>query len=212
MTSEEEEAEEESEIIENFKKLTPEERYRGLIDYRSGQLQRINQRIRKKEGKLEDEKVKGLEKNDLLYEIKELEVERDLKQNELDRLNAEVKKGYVPLNKLEKEPYKVREEGLKDQLKKIKQDRKSGILLISAEEANEVSQLYSEEELREMTRLKLKSTRMEVKSKLGKKRTALKLKGRSMSEEKREEMKRKIASLEEALELINKEIASREEE
>lgn len=198
-----------SKMMEEFKNQTPAERYQALLDMKSNQLYRIDKKLEKTREELEDEGLSPKKKNDLLYDEKELMIERDLKQNEVDKVQAEIDKGNRPLNKMEKEPFKQKEAELKEGLDQVKSDRKKGVSLVEGEGEDGGLASLSESDIAEMSTSKLKKTKFDTNVKLKKKKFSLKSKGKMMSDEKRQALEAEIAGLEKTLELLNAELEGR---
>lgn len=68
------------------------------------------------------------EHSDLSYEIRDLELDRDLSQVKLEKTNAMIAKGNMPLNKAEREGFNTREDAIKAEQSKLKADQKAGKL------------------------------------------------------------------------------------
>jgi len=64
----------------------------------------------------------------LSYEIKDLELDKELTQVKLDKTNAMIAKGNMPLNKSERESFNQREDAIKESQSKLEQSKKAGIL------------------------------------------------------------------------------------
>ncbi|MEN9997490.1 MAG: hypothetical protein RI922_480 [Bacteroidota bacterium] len=66
------------------------------------------------------------EESDLNYEIRLLEIDRDMNQVKLEKTNAMIAKGNMPLNKAEKTGFNEREDALKAEEDQLKADQKAG--------------------------------------------------------------------------------------
>lgn len=64
----------------------------------------------------------------LSYEIKDLELDKEMTQVKLDKTNAMIAKGNMPLNKSERETFNQREDIIKESQSKLEQSKKAGIL------------------------------------------------------------------------------------
>jgi hypothetical protein len=91
--------------------------------YRS-QIAKINDKIVDVDNSIMRSK-KSKEKYELMYEKKELLLERQIKQTKLDKTNAEIANNRTMLNKSERTYYKEEIDRLEDELKDIKKDRKN---------------------------------------------------------------------------------------
>lgn len=203
---------------------SPEQGYQNQKDMLTNQIYKLDKKISGKESDLNDSKLKTKDKNDLQYDIKEMQVEKAIKQNKLDKVNAIIAKGNKPLNKAEKESYKQKEESLKDELDQVKEDRKKGVSLVSAnantvestndEEGVDMKEIgaYTEAEVQNMSDVKLKSAKVGVKTKLNKKKVSLKAKAKVMKQDKKAILEKEIELLEKTVGYIEAEIESRKED
>ena len=64
----------------------------------------------------------------LSYEIKDLELDKEMTQVKLDKTNAMIAKGNMPLSKSERESFNQREDVIKESQSKLEQSKKAGIL------------------------------------------------------------------------------------
>lgn len=64
----------------------------------------------------------------LSYEIKDLELDKEMTQVKLDKTNAMIAKGNMPLSKSERESFNQREDAIKESQSKLEQNKKAGIL------------------------------------------------------------------------------------
>ncbi len=64
----------------------------------------------------------------LSYEIKDLELDKEMTQVKLDKTNAMIAKGNMPLSKSERESFNQREDIIKESQSKLEQSKKAGIL------------------------------------------------------------------------------------
>ncbi len=64
----------------------------------------------------------------LSYEIKDLELDKEMTQVKLDKTNAMIAKGNMPLSKSERESFNQREDAIKESQSKLEQSKKAGIL------------------------------------------------------------------------------------
>lgn len=68
------------------------------------------------------------EHSDLSYDIRDMELDRDLAQVKLEKTNAMIAKGNMPLVKSERESFNSREDVIKIEQDKLKSDKKAGKL------------------------------------------------------------------------------------
>lgn len=97
-------------------------------------IARINNKLAKKNSKLNSGGLNAMEKNDVMYDIRELELEKQIKENRLDKINASIAKGNTTLNKSERQPFKEKEDRLKNELDNLKMNRKNGVMLAESPE------------------------------------------------------------------------------
>ena len=69
---------------------------------------------------------KSKEYSDISYEIRDLEVEREITKIKLEKVNIQIAKGYKPFIKSEKEPFEAREEVFDVEQKALKKQQKEG--------------------------------------------------------------------------------------
>jgi hypothetical protein len=185
---------------------TREESLESKRQMLGSRIENIDQKIERKTEKSEKEDIKSKDKNDLLYDIKELEVEKKIAQNDLDRVNLTIEKGR--LNKADRTRFKENDENLNEELKQVKEGRKKGKSLVSEEEAA-ADYTYSEEDLNNMSTMKLKKEKVGLKSTLSKRKLQLKTKKKFMSPNEVNDLEAEIAKIEAAIALIEAEITAR---
>ncbi len=88
----------------------------------------LSAKIDKKKKERSTVTVGSKEESDLNYEIRLLEIDRDMNQVKLEKTNAMIAKGNMPLNKAEKTGFNDREDALKAEEDQLKADQKAGIL------------------------------------------------------------------------------------
>lgn len=185
---------------------TREETLESKRQMLSSRIENIDQKIERKTEKSEKEDIKSKDKNDLLYDIKELEVEKKIAQNDLEKVNLTIEKGR--LNKADRTRFKENDENLKEELKQVKEERKKGKSLVSEEEAA-ADYTYTEEDLNNMSTMKLKKEKVSLKSTLSKRNLKLKTKKKFMSPNEVSELEAEIAKIEAAIALFEAEISAR---
>lgn len=190
-------------------------------------ISRIGNKIAKNEEALASSKTKEKDRFDLEWDNKELRLERKIKQNKLERTNAEIAKGQGGyLTKAEKAPYKEREEKLKDELDRVKAERKKGPSA-SAPAKDKAVKASSDKEgvssdavtgetgaaegelsidgtpISQMDERDLKMERLSLRSKIGKLKVKLKTKGKSMTAEEKTVLEKEIAEVQALIDAIN---------
>jgi len=88
----------------------------------------LTSKIAKKTTERSKYKAFTKEHSALSYEIKDLELDKELTQVKLDKTNAMIAKGNMPLNKSERESFNQREDAIKESQSKLEQSKKAGIL------------------------------------------------------------------------------------
>jgi hypothetical protein len=86
----------------------------------------LNSKIEKKTVQRNGLDAKSKEYSKLSYEIKDLELEREISKIKLEKVNLQISKGYKPLNKTEKVPLDDREDALSEEQKLLKKKEKEG--------------------------------------------------------------------------------------
>lgn len=170
-------------------------------------IQNIDRKIERKQEKAESDKTDAKDKNDLLYDIKELKIEKKIEQNELEKTNLTIEKGR--LNKSDRQRYKDNEDNLKEELKQVKEDKKSGESLVSEEELA-ADYEYTKQELADMTTMKLKKEKVSLKSTLSKRKVKLKTKKKFMSPNEVTALEEEISKLEAAIATLQAEIDAKD--
>lgn len=185
----------------------------------------LDNKIAKKQGKIDNGKFSGDKATGAEWDIKEMEVEKKIAQNKLDKVNLQIEKGL--LNKAEKNQFKTTEKSLKEELKGIKADRKGGSstsekgsnsdAVESGDEESEEAEGTSDaddleftiEEMNDMSTGQLKKKKVGLKSKLGKLKVKLKTKKKFMSPNEVTEVEASIAEHEAAIATLDAEIEKR---
>ncbi len=86
----------------------------------------LNSKIEKKTKQRNDLDPQSKEYSELSYEIKDLELEREISKIKLEKVNLQISKGYKPLNKSEKEPLESKEDAFAEEQKSLKKKEKEG--------------------------------------------------------------------------------------
>lgn len=102
--------------------MTYEERLAAQKTQLENKVYSTEKKIKRKQDKLEKKDLSEAEKMALDLEIKELNLEKDIDQNKLDRINKTIEQGQ--LSKREKDEFKATEKELKEELKQAKEARK----------------------------------------------------------------------------------------
>lgn len=86
----------------------------------------LNSKIEKKTKQRNDLDPQSKEYSELSYEIRDLELEREISKIKLEKVNLQISKGYKPLNKSEKEPLESKEDAFSEEQKSLKKKEKEG--------------------------------------------------------------------------------------
>lgn len=86
----------------------------------------LSTKIEKKKKERSTVAAGSKEESELNYEIRLLEIDRDLNQVKLEKTNAMIAKGNMPLSKAEKTGFNAREDALKAEEDQLKADQKAG--------------------------------------------------------------------------------------
>lgn len=174
-----------------------------------GKIQNQTRKIDKNIAKIESEEVVGKNKNEALYDVKELKIEREISKNKLEKVNLTLEKG--SLNKYDRKRFKETNESLKEELDSVKAERKKGVSLISEEEKMD-GIVLTEEDLANMNTIGLKKKKIALKSNLGKKKMKLKTQRKVLSPNKITLLESEIEALEASIILIDTELDNRSAE
>lgn len=86
----------------------------------------LNSKIEKKTNQRNDLDPQSKQYSELSYEIKDLELEREISKTKLEKANLQISKGYKPLNKSEKAPLDDKENAFSEEQKLLKKKEKEG--------------------------------------------------------------------------------------
>lgn len=169
----------------------------------------IDRKIEKKNKSIRDGDVIGSKKNDALYDVKELKIDKQLVQNDLDKVNLTIANGR--LRKDERTMFKDRKAELEENLDSVKSDHKKGVSLLSASE-KDADLVIAKEKMGSMSTLDLKRKKISLKSTLGKKKLKLKAKAKFMSPNDISALEKQISLIETSINAIDEELNLRTEE
>lgn len=229
----------------------------------------LSSKIDKKKKELATVAAGSKEESELNYEIRLLEIDRDLNQVKLEKTNAMIAKGNMPLSKAEKTGFNTREDALKAEEDQLKADQKAGKMFggMALQEQQTVTPIEKKVEEPVIKNQEIKSTEKEVKetekkeseakeqkedkkesskeeekeeeeefsimtademkamslvglhklnirynTMLTNRKVSLNAKSAVMKPEKKAQIEKEVAELQVALELLDKEIASRKKE
>lgn len=234
----------------------------------------LSSKIDKKKKELTTVAAGSKEESELKYEIRLLEIDRDLNQVKLEKTNAMIAKGNMPLSKAEKTGFNTREDALKAEEDQLKADQKAGKMFggmavqeqqtvtpeekkveepviknqeikttekeVKESEAKEVEKKESEvkepkedkkeaskedekedeeefsimsaEEMKAMSLVGLHKLNIRYNTMLTNRKVSLNAKSAVMKPEKKTQIEKEVAELQVAIEVLEKEIASRKKE
>ena len=93
----------------------------------------LSSKIEKKTKQRDALDSKSKEYSTLAYEVRDLELEKEITKVKLEKVNLQISKGYKPLNKTEKEPIDAREDAFTLEQKTLKKKEKEGLFFGSTE-------------------------------------------------------------------------------
>ena len=111
--------------VPNAATMTPEERMQSTNVFYENKVYNGGKKIEKKKEKLAEGGLSAYETRQLVFEIKELEIEQAIDQNKLDEANFMIEKNGL-LNREEKDRFNAKEKALKEDLKALKESQRSG--------------------------------------------------------------------------------------
>ncbi|MCF6366191.1 MAG: hypothetical protein L3J35_08320 [Bacteroidales bacterium] len=193
----------------NLPIITKEESLANQKIMLENKISGIEARISKKKTKLNSGAFEGGKKNNALYDVKELEIEKLISENKLNKVNQTIADGR--LNKAQRNQFKAKDEELKDELKQVKEDRKKGVSLLSEDDKLDFLKI-TDEELKEMSTFDLKNKKIRLNTTLSKKKIKLKTKKRFLSPNELKALEEQISTIKESILTINNEIAKRGED
>lgn len=125
----------------------------------------LSSKIDKKKKELATVAAGSKEESELNYEIRLLEIDRDLNQVKLEKTNAMIAKGNMPLSKAEKTGFNTREDALKAEEDQLKADQKAGKMFggMAVQEQQTVTPIEKKVEEPVIKNQEIKSTEKEVK-------------------------------------------------
>ncbi|XOV67711.1 MAG: hypothetical protein ACFHU9_00805 [Fluviicola sp.] len=181
----------------------------------------IENKIERKQSKIDSGKFTDDKKVDAEQDIRELEIEKQITQNKLDKLNMQMEKGM--LNKSERRAFKEKEDALKDELKAVKNGESSSSDSkmdngdskdndVTEEDASEEAAseyVISEQDLADMSNNDLKKRKIGLKSDLSKKKLKLKTRKNALSPNELAALEQEIATIEKSIEVIDAELEKR---
>lgn len=132
-------------------------------------ISNLTSKIEKKTKQRDALDSKSKEYSTLAYEVRDLELEKEITKVKLEKVNLQISKGYKPLNKSEKEPIDAREDEFSLEQKNLKKKEKEGLFFGSTETIQNTKPSetkISEMKPTEATKTEVKTTeKEEIKSK-----------------------------------------------
>lgn len=172
----------------------------------------LNKKIAKNKAQIEGGKLDTEKQKDTEYDIQEMEIEKKIAQNNLDRVNTEIANG--SLNKEERERFKTNDKTLKEELKSVKQEHKetpSPSSSTTSERTTDISNSnMSDTDIANMETKDLKTKRIDYKSKLGAQKLKLKTRKKYMTPEEIAETEANIKTLEANIAKLDAELSKRD--
>lgn len=194
--------------------MTPQESLEAQKAMYENQVARSNSKISKLQRKLEDEEEGTKAHNDLLYDIRLEEIDKEISEKKLEKTELMIANNYAPIPKSQRGPIEDQIDALKDEEKELKQKQKDDIAFGTDEKlnVNAVVDSYGEEELADMGNLELRRAKMDQSTTLSKRKLKLKTKKAFMSPNEIQELEAEIALLEKNIEILEAEIERRSAE
>ncbi|GAB5419048.1 MAG: hypothetical protein Crog4KO_05560 [Crocinitomicaceae bacterium] len=178
----------------------------------------LENKMEKKQSKIDEGKLTGDKKSEGEQKIREWDIEKQIAQNKLDKLNLQMEKGL--LNKTERKSFKEKEDALKDELKAVKSGKGAEVSNEATESAEEAAEdveeavsaeveenefVVTEADLANMSNNDLKKAKIGLKSDLGKIKLKLKTRKNALSPKEIEELEADIVTIEKSIEVIEAE-------
>jgi hypothetical protein len=205
---------------------SPAESNQALKANLESKLQTIDAKLEKKEKEKNKYTEGSKDHSDVLYEVEDLKLEKQLTQLQLEKTEKSIAQNNMPLKKDEREYYNQKEKEVKDAQKKLKENKKSGVLFGqeptveannnedktgSTSEKDSKIKLNTMEELNEMTATQLKKLKVELNTQLTSKKMKLKTGGNKISADEKSKIDGEIQSIEAQIDLINQVLSTRKE-
>lgn len=214
-TETKESTEETTKAPEPVKLMTPQESLEGQKTMHENKIAKSNSKIAKLKRELDDETPGTKEHNDLLYDIRFEEIDKEISENKLEKVELMIANNYSPIPRSQKGPIDDRIDALKDEEKDLKEKQKDDIVFGTDDEklsaGSEVSAI-TEEDLANMSGLDLRRAKISTSSSVGKAKMKLKTRKAFLSPEEQTALEGEIATLEKNLEILDAEIERREAE
>lgn len=196
--------------------VDPAQGYANQKAMYENQLVSIDRKIEKKKEEQAKCKPDSKDFNELEYDIQELKLERELTQIKLEKTEKSIANGNAPLNKSDRDYYNEKEDAIKAEQDKLKENRKKGVSPTGAtndsdEEEIEGFTIYTPEQIAEMGTPGLQKLKIEYQTKLAKRNTILKTRGASLSMERKAQIENEILELERMIKLCEEEILRRKD-
>lgn len=194
--------------------MTPQESLEGQRAVHENKIAKATSKIAKLERDLDKEEENSRESNDLKYEIRYQEIEREIAQAKLDKVNLSISKNYQPLTRSEKAPYNDKIDALSDEYKTLKEKQKDNIVYGGTEKLKNMTsvELYTQEDLDQKSTVALKKEKLDYNTLLGKRKLKLKTKSAFLSPEEKSNLEKEIELINQQIDIIQQEIDKRSEE
>lgn len=196
----------------------------------SNKIARLQEKINDRTADRSKEKTGSKTHDELSYEIRDLELERDITKIKLERTEFQIaKSATIPLTKAEKIGFESRIGPLEEEQKVLKQQQKDGVPFggvkaveetktataketAEAETEEKAAKTYTTEELAAMSAFNLKKLKLDLNSTITKRKLTLKTKAAFLTPTEKTTIEQEIVSLEQQVQLVEAEIAKRDTE
>ncbi|HLP10902.1 MAG TPA: hypothetical protein VK177_03160 [Flavobacteriales bacterium] len=214
-----------------------EENQANSAEQRAQQKQALEQKVQRLNKKVEDARTEQAkytpgtsQHSDASYELRDLEIDRDLAQMKLEKMNDQDANNTGMLSKSERQRYNDKVDALEAEQKELRKNKKDGLAYGQKpgdknepsgdkkddkkedEDEDESSlKIYTEAEIANMSTFDLKKTRVSNNNSINKRKVKLKAKAAFLDQDKKAKIQSEIDALEKQIESIKVILASRNE-
>jgi hypothetical protein len=195
-------------------------------------IQLLTNKLDKKEKEKAKYSEGSKEYSDVMYDIEDLKLEKQLTQLQLEKTEKSIARNNLPLKKEERDFYNEKEKEIKGAQKIMKENKKAGLLFgqkstVAPAKNNEKSsksnkgnkenkesklKLNSIEEINDMSTAQLKKLKVELNSQLTSRKMKQKTNSKKFTDEEKNQIDLEIKSIDAQLELINQVLSTRKDQ
>lgn len=182
-------------------------------------LERLNKKV--EEARTEQAKQTPGTKahSDASYELRDLEIERDLTQIKLDKTNDQIASNSAILGKSERQRYNEKTDALEAEQKELRKNKKDGKMYgetgsadkKEGEEDDSKLKFYTPDELNNMSSFDLKKTKLGNNQSISKRKVKLKTRDKFLSQDEKAKIQTEIDELNKQIDLIKAVLEKRNE-